>query len=164
MSHRDFEIDYVPGNLIMRSGRNWTAVWFFAGLAALHMSVAVPSFMHGHWEGYLSCGFAIVFTCVSLFCWAARYELAILSDKRLVRVRAGYRRISLEHHVRFSDIRAVRLTCTGGNDPTDSRIELLCDSNDIECPPTPVPQQQALCLAVTMGVELIKILPDDRRS
>src|SRR5437868_830420 len=44
MPHRDLEITYVPANLILRSGRNWTAVWFFAGLGALHMSIAIPAF------------------------------------------------------------------------------------------------------------------------
>jgi hypothetical protein len=164
MPHRDFKIDYVPGNLIMRSGRNWTAVWFFAGLGALHLSIAIPAFMHGHWEGYLSLGFGIVFIGVSVVCWLARYELAILSDRRLVRVRTGYRRVSFEKEIPFTDVRAVRLTMTGGHDLTDSRIELLCDREDIECPPTPVPQEQALCLAITMGVELIKVLPLERDS
>jgi len=123
---RDLLIQDVPPNLVMRAGRNWTAVWFFAGLAFLHFSIAIPSFLNGHWEGYLSCAFALVFTFVSLICYAARYELAILSDRGLVRTRTGWRRISFEREIPFSDIHAVRLTMTGGKDPTDSRIELLC--------------------------------------
>jgi hypothetical protein len=45
--------------------------------------------------------------------------------------------------------------------PSASRIELLCDNEDLECPPTDIPRQQALCLAMTMNVRLIKVYADD---
>ena len=57
------------------------------------------------------------------------------------------RGIQLPILLRFSDI-------------LKARIELLCDNEDIECPPTHVPRQEALCLAVLLGVRLIKVLPD----
>jgi hypothetical protein len=39
----------------------------------------------------------------------------------------------------------------------ESRIEILCDDESIECPTTRVPRQEALYLAMAMDVELIKI-------
>ena len=42
----------------------------------------------------------------------------------------------------------------------DSHIDIQCGGEDIECPPTSIPRQQALYLAMTMGVTLIKIYGD----
>ena len=37
---------------------------------------------------------------------------------------------------------------------------MVCDGEVVECPPTKVPREEALCLAVTMGVRLIKVYGD----
>jgi hypothetical protein len=39
----------------------------------------------------------------------------------------------------------------------ESRIEILCPFEQIECPPTAIPQQQALLLAMMLEVPLIKV-------
>jgi hypothetical protein len=36
-------------------------------------------------------------------------------------------------------------------------IELVCEHEVLECPPSSIPRQEALCLAVTMGVRLVKV-------
>ena len=58
-------------------------------------------------------------------------------------------------------IRGVRLTLCGDGPDCESRIELLCPGDDIECPPTRVPREEALCLAMTMNVPLIKAFAND---
>ena len=39
----------------------------------------------------------------------------------------------------------------------EAKIELVCDYEVIECPPTSVPREEALCLAVNIGVGLTKV-------
>jgi hypothetical protein len=34
---------------------------------------------------------------------------------------------------------------------------VLCENEDVECPPTRIPRQQALFLAMAMNVRLIKV-------
>jgi hypothetical protein len=75
-------------------------------------------------------------------------------------MRTGTRRIYLERSIPFSDIRSVRLTLLNPHAPRSATIELVCDHEVIECPPTSVPREQALCLAVTMGVRLVKVYGD----
>jgi hypothetical protein len=36
-------------------------------------------------------------------------------------------------------------------------IELLCRGEDVPCPPTTIPRQQALFMAMAMNVPLIKV-------
>ena len=64
----------------------------------------------------------------------------------------------------FADVHAVRLTLGGTERNRESSIEILCDSEDIECPPTHIPRQEALYLAVTMNVRLIKVTDDGGRA
>jgi len=45
---------------------------------------------------------------------------------------------------------------------TDSLIELLCHLEDVPCPPTVIPRQQALFLAMAMNVPLIKVSEEER--
>ncbi|MEA2735539.1 MAG: hypothetical protein QOE14_1990, partial [Humisphaera sp.] len=44
--------------------------------------------------------------------------------------------------------------------PRSSTIELVCDHEVLECPPTNIPREEALCLAVTLGVRLVKVYGD----
>jgi len=57
-------------------------------------------------------------------------------------------------------VRSVRLTLLHPRVPQSARIELVCEHEVIDCPPTTVPREEALCLAVTMGVNLIKVYGD----
>jgi len=143
-------------DLIFRSPPNWTAVIFFATLALLHTCICVPAFFHGRWEGYMSLTFALIFTTVSILSLRFVNEMAVLPIERQVRVRTGVGRVNYERRIPFTAIRGVRLTLYANGPRAESRIELLCTGDDLECPPTTVPREEALCLAMTMNVPLIK--------
>src|SRR5687768_6992964 len=76
-----------PADLILRSRPNWTAVVFIALLAALHLAVAVPAFLHKVWEGYLSMGLGVLFAAAAGAIAAVRSEVAVLPAERRVAVR-----------------------------------------------------------------------------
>ena len=144
--------------LVLRSGPNWTAVLFFACLSALHLFIVASSFLHQRWEAFMSVIFGVTFALISLAFWRVRSELAVIAGaERRVRVRTGSRRVFLERSVPFSRIRFVRLTLLNPRAPQSAVIELVCDHEVLECPPTPIPRQEALCLAVAMGVRLVKV-------
>jgi hypothetical protein len=86
--------------------------------------------------------------------------VAVLCSSSQVRVRTGMRGVfSSEQRIPFELIRAVRVTI-GRGQRARGRIELLCDERDVPCPPADSPRQRALCLAMTMGVRLIKVYED----
>ena len=96
--------------------------------------------------------------------WSAlrcRFEMAILPSERRIRLRSGTRKWHTERFICFADVHAIRLTLNHSSDKLSSRIEILCDNEDIECPPTSIPRQEALCLAMIMGVRLIKVCDDE---
>ncbi|HSV16291.1 MAG TPA: hypothetical protein VLI90_18655 [Tepidisphaeraceae bacterium] len=147
-------------DLIFRSPPNWTAVIFFATLALLHTCICVPAFFHGRWEGYMSLTFACLFTAVSIASVRFVTELVVLPIQKQVRVSIGVGWFKYERQFPFSSIRGVRLTLYSDRPHGESRIELLCPGDDVQCPPTRVPREEALCLAMTMNVPLIKTFPD----
>jgi hypothetical protein len=152
-----------PQEIVLRSPPNWTAVIFFAGLAVLHIFVAVPAFYHGHIEGYMSTCFAGLFAILSLLCWRARSEISIELAHRRIRVRSGLGRFNYQRYITFEDVHGVRVTL-GNARRRASRVELLCDNEDIECPPTSIPRQEALWLAMMMNVRLIKVCEDPAQT
>jgi hypothetical protein len=163
MSDRDVQLEELPTRtqMVLRGGRNWTAILFFGMLSLLHFSISIPSFLRGHWEGYLSFGFAIIFACVTAISYVSRYQMTINADSRTVHLRTGSRYLCFERFIPFANVHAVRLMLMSSSKPCDWRIELICDEEDIECPPTHVPRQEALYLAMALGVELIKVSPDE---
>jgi hypothetical protein len=150
----------VVRDVVLRTAPNWTAVCFFLGLASLHLSIAIPAFYHRRWEGFLSMAFGVVFICVSLLCWLITSEISIQRADRRIRLSTGVGRLSIQRFIPFQSVHGVRLMMEGKS-PASSRIELLCDNEDIECPPTDIPRQEALCLAMTLNVRLIKVYGDD---
>lgn len=161
MGDRQLHVQSRLADLILPTRPNWTAVWFFALLSLLHWSIAIPAFIHGRWEGYLSLFFGVIFIGMAWACWRARHEVAVLQGRRCIRLRTGFRRLCMERFIPFDHVRGVRLMLGRIGKPIESRVELLCDYEDIECPPTTIPRQQALCLAVAIGVELIKVNNDE---
>lgn len=159
MSTRDVSTIALPRDVVLQGSPNWTAVIFFGVLSALHLSVALPAFARARWEGSTSLLFAAAFVGITVVSYLARSEISIQPLQKRIRVRNGLRRLHFQRFIAFSDVHGVRLTLSnpGGS---ESRIELLCDNEDIECPPTRIPRQEALCLAVLIGVRLIKVLPD----
>lgn len=148
-------------DLILHGACNWTAVVFFAALSFLHFVVCTFAFSHGHFEGYMSLGFGISFGLVAAGCYLSRSEIAVLGSERRIRLRMGYRGMRTERFVSFEAVRNIRLTLGHDPDHAEGLIELVCAGEVIECPPTPVARQEALCLALTIGVRLIKV-SDDR--
>jgi hypothetical protein len=144
----------------LRTPPNWTAVLFFVGLASLHVFIATTAFLHQRWEGYMSCIFASAFTVIAIASWRLRGEITLLTVEKQLRVRTGFNRIYFERFVAFSRIRGVRLTMFHPNKPTAAQIEIVCDYEVIECPPTTVPREEALCLALNIGVGLTKVYSD----
>jgi hypothetical protein len=145
-------------DLVLRSPPNWTAVIFFGMLGGLHLTIAVPSLVAGRY-GYLSLILAGIFLTIAAVGYRCRGEVALLTSQRRLRLRTGTRRFCYERFVPFSSVRAVRLTVEPGlrRDHSESLIELLCRGEDIPCPPTDIPRQQALFLAMAMNVPLIKV-------
>jgi hypothetical protein len=163
MTGRTFAVDPPDAkaaplpDLILQAPPNWTAVVFFAVLAGLHLWNAFSSFAHHRWAGHMSLILGSVFVLVSVVFSQIRYQLSFLPNLRRIRVRTGLGRFRYERVIGFGQVHAVRLTMSRAPDYPISRIEVLCDNEDIECPPTIIPRQEALCLAIMMGVELIKV-------
>lgn len=147
----------IPVTLI--SPPNWTYVFFFAVLAGLHLCVAIPAFAHLRWEGYVSAVLATAFLTTSIVMFHARCEVVFDAPRRRIRVRNGVGRFHFQRWISFDDVHAVRLTMSSSDRPR-SRVEVLCDNEDIECPPNDSPRQEALCLAMLMNVQLIKVWAD----
>lgn len=146
------------GDLVLRTPPNWTVVIFLGMLGGLHLSIALPSLWVGRY-GYLSLIIGTIFVAVSLVGYRCRFELALLNSQRRLRLRTGMGRLCYERFVPFSSVRAVRLMVEPGltKDQTESLIELLCRGEDIPCPPTRIPRQQALFMAMALNVPLIKV-------
>jgi hypothetical protein len=146
------------GDLVLRTPPNWTAVIFLGMLGGLHLSIAVPSLLQGRY-GYLSLIVGTIFVVVSLVGYRCRFEMTLLNSQRRLRLRTGMGRLCYERFVPFSSVRAVRLMVEPGltRHQTESLIELLCRGEDIPCPPTTIPRQQALFMAMAMNVPLIRV-------
>lgn len=140
---------------------NWTAVLFFGILSTLHFSISVPAFCQARWEGYLSFIMAILFVAASVVSFFARFELILSPLDRRLQLRSGFGPLRFIRFIPFADVHAVRLTLSRSGRSSESSIQILCDNEDIECPATSIPRQQALFLAVTMNVQLIKVSDDE---
>jgi hypothetical protein len=147
----------VPQDLILHAPPNWTAAFFFACLAVLHLWNALSSFAHHRWAGHMSLILGIAFVIVAIVFSRVHYELSFLPRAKRIRIRTGLGPFKYQRFIGFRQVHAVRVTMSRAPDYPISRIEVLCDNEDIECPPTTIPRQEALCLAILMGVELIKV-------
>jgi hypothetical protein len=151
-------------DLALRSRPNWTAVGFLGLLAGLHVSVAVPAILAGHWEGYLSGVFATLFVAAATLVFHIRTDVTVLGGARRrvhVHTRLGPVRLG-RREIPFARVHAVRVTLGPRASRDDSSVELLCAGHDgdVLCPPTAVPRQQGLLLAMMIGVPLVKAWDD----
>jgi hypothetical protein len=146
------------GDFVLRTPPNWTAVIFLGMLGGLHLTIAIPSLAEGRY-GYVSLILGTIFVAVSVIGYRCRSEVAMLTSQRRLRLRTGMGRFCYERFVPFSSVRAVRVMVEPGltRDQTESLIELLCRGEDIPCPPTRIPRQQALFMAMAMNVPLIRV-------
>jgi hypothetical protein len=163
---REHQREHAPvpqfADLVLRGGPNWTAVGFFGMLGGLHLAVAIPSLLEGRW-GYVSLIVGSIFATASVVSYRFRAEVAMLPSQRRLRLRTGVGRFVYERFIPFKSVRAVRLMTEPGVRPrtTESILELLCHGEDVPCPPTAIPRQQALFMAMAMDVPLIKVSEAD---
>ena len=151
------------GDVVLRTPPNWTAVVFLGMLGALHLTIAIPSLLAGRWAGHLSLILGTIFLTIAMIGYRCRSEMALLPSQRRLRLRTGLGRFCYERFVPFSAVRAVRLMVEPGTSRRagDSLIELLCRGEDIPCPPTRIPRQQALFMAMALNVPLIKVSEEE---
>jgi hypothetical protein len=162
MSDRDAGVDVVPTTLVLRFPPNWTAVIFTATLGLLHWSIVIPAFWAGRFEGELSLILGSLFTFCALACWRMRSELAICQESKEVLLTLKLLRTWNRRTIPFNQVEAVRLMLGDGQSTSESQINIVCHNEDIECPPTRVPRQQALCMAILMDVQLIKAISGEK--
>lgn len=146
-------------DLVLRSRTNWTAVTLFGCLAAVHFVIAWLAGRSGHYEGTVSLLLGIGFSGVALAYWSSMREITLLRKKEIIRVRSGCRILQSERRVPFNQVRAVRLIL-GDESGRRAKLQLLCDTEELDCPLTCSPRQQALCLAVVLNVRLVRIHGD----
>ena len=144
-------------DLVFPFPHNWTPIIFFGMLGFLHLANAGYSFSERHFEAYPSIFFGLVFVCASLAFRLVRCDLGILPSEGRLRLRTRLGTVGSERSIPFARVHGVRLFSSGSESENGCRVEILCENEDIECPPNPVPRQQALCLAMVMGVTLIKV-------
>jgi hypothetical protein len=159
----DSSVPTIPASypdLTLRARPNWTAVGFVALLAALHLSVAGRAFVAGRWEGYVSLLFGLLFTAAAVVLFHVRGEVTVLYHRGQLRLRTGPGRWSAERFIPFGAVRAVRVTLGPCGSIRDSFVELVCDREDVTCPPSAVPRQLGLLLAIMIGAPLVKVSED----
>jgi hypothetical protein len=165
MRYRDARLNEF-GDLVLRTRPDSLFTLFFSLLGGLHGTIALLAFYHGRWEAYLSAIFCGVFAIVAIACRAFRTEMALRRDLRQIHIRTGVGPFSVDRRIAFGAISNVRLTLLAGNSPESSTIELICYDNDLRCPPTLYPRQEALLLAMILDVPLTKVygehVPPDR--
>jgi hypothetical protein len=160
MAERPFEFAPIHRDLRLRYPPQWPAIIFFGTMAFLHCANAAPALLHGRLEAELSIILAIGFTFMALGFRLVRSELTVRPSNRDLRLTRRFIRVWTERTIPFDHVISVRLFMPGRTTDKKPRIEILCIDESIDWPETPIPRQQALYLAITMGVELIKICPD----
>jgi len=151
---------FTSRELVLHGRPNRAAALFFACVASLHAYIAVHSFGTSHWQGLISATLTACFLTVSILCMLARSQISIRPRQRQIHIRGGIGRLAIDRDTPFSAVRAVRVTLWQSRRGQQSRLEILCNGEEIPCPPTTIPRQQALYLALVMNVHLIKISDD----
>jgi len=145
-------------DLVLRCGPNWIAALFFAAMSILHLAIAIPDLADGAVESQIGLGLGVLFLLAALACWRVRRQVALYAADRMMHVSYWLGREWFTRRIAFEQVRAVKLTLKSKR--ARARIQICCLKETIECPVTTVPRQQALCMAITMGARLIKIIPD----
>ena len=153
-----------PCDLVMRFPRNWTAIVFLSVMAFLHLANAIPAFFRGQFAGHLSAILAVILIGAAVGLYRLRSEVSVRPSRGEVRLSTRLLLVWSERVVPFAAVRGVRVFVPHDGSGQEAQIELLTDHGDIDCPASKVPRQQALCLAMTLGVELIKVCPDEEEG
>jgi hypothetical protein len=159
---------FTSQELILHGRPNWAACVFFSSIALLHLYIAIHLLQAAaaggmFWEGLISSLLGGCFLLVALTCALLRSDILICPRLRVIRLRSGIGRLSTERRLPFAAVRAVRVTLWETRGRSRSRLAILCNGDEIPCPATTIPRQQALYLALVMNVRLIKI-SDDRSA
>jgi hypothetical protein len=147
--------------LLLHGRPNYPASVFFACIALLHLFIAIHALSNSIWEASVSAFLAACFLFVAWGCLRARNQITIRPQQQQIHLHGGLGRFCIDRDIPFSAVRAVRVTLWQSRRRSRSRLEILCDGEEIPCPPTTIPRQQALYLALVMNVRLIKV--SDRR-
>ena len=152
-----------PPDLILRDRPDWRPVILFATLGGMHLANWTISILQGRSEAYFSLAFGTLFMLTATAFRLSRREIAVESTQRRIRLSYGFSRLRSTRFVSFDAVSSVRITLTPaspslppGSGHSAGLVELVCGGEVIECPPTPVARQEALCLAVLIGVPLTK--------
>ncbi len=159
--------------LVLHGKPNWPAGIFFAAMAALHAYIALHTFGTSNWEGLISAVLAATFLLVTDLCLLSRHQITISPLDAQIYIRRRFGKFTFNRVLPFTAVRAVRVTLWQSRRRPQSRVEprpksapksrvdILCHGEELPLPPTKIPRQQALYLALVMNVSLIKI-SDDR--
>lgn len=170
MSDRQLQLELAregvsrPTDLVMRYPPNWTAVIFFASMSFLHLINGLGAFWKGRIEGEMSAVLGVAFAIATAVALRLKNELAVRRSAGGLQLRTSLGKVWYRRDIPFAHVKSVRLFLGGKTRLCESRIEILCDGEAIECPSTRVPRQEALYLAMAMDVELIKITEGDEVS
>lgn len=143
--------------LCLRYPPNWPLTVFLGVLALLHLAIAAPAFASSAVEAQVCVAVGALFGGAALLCGLVHRELTIRPDRGWLSVGRSLGPLRLECKVPFAKVQAVRLTFTPSTSAERPRIDVLCVGRVISSPMTLVPRQQALCMAVLMKVQLLKI-------
>jgi hypothetical protein len=155
MPARQLHLEPEQRDLVLRFPPNWTAVIFLSILGSLHLCIAIPAFLTGHFEGEMSLLLGSVFLLAATGFRLLRSELSIVPAKKLIRQSVWLGRVWHSRETAFGHVREVRLFLAGPRG--ESHTQIVCHNDSVECPPTAIPRQQALYLAMMMDVPLVKI-------
>jgi hypothetical protein len=147
-------------DLTLHGKPNWIGASFFAAMAALHAVIAFRAFPASHWESLISAFLASCFLLVADLSLLSRHWIIIRPRMRCIHLHSGFGRFSTDRDLPFAVVRAVRVTLWQTRRGQRSRVEILCDGEEIPCPATVIPRQEALYLALVMNVPLVKIIND----
>ena len=156
MPRLEIEADSHAPPLVFRAPRNWTAVAFFGALGSLHLGMAITSYTSYQSILHMSIIFGAIFIAIALTFLVARHEVTIDPQRRRVSMRTGVGRLAYCRGYLFSNINSVRVTLLGRLQG-ESSVSIMCACEEIELPPTRTPRQEALLLAMTIGVRLVKV-------
>ena len=157
MSFRCTDPSRICTDLVTRYPPNWTAVIFLSVMGCLHLANAIPAFLHGRIAGSLSALLAMLLFTAAFILWRLRVELAIRPSTGELRLSARFLKTWSDRRVVFDQVQCVRVYLPSPTASRESQIEILTATGPIDCPPTAVPQQQALWMAMAMNCELVKI-------
>jgi hypothetical protein len=154
---RVLQVGPSPTDVLLRSPVNWPLASIAAITGVLHLLVAALYLPHAIWTAVIAGVMGAGFLLLSVLVLGCQRDVEISMTRGLVRTRRGIGPFARQHVTPVAHIHAVRLTQIDRHGRHQSRIELLSERGNISCPTTDMPRQQALLMAMTLNVQLIKI-------